>query len=217
MEKGKNEEKYRLYLARLERRMYKVSANNIRACFVKQRNVEKMEVEGREVEQEIKEDADEVEQGAKVDIVEVDKEVEALEEEKKIAEKKREGKASSGKNTNEIFLNEQELGYWLEKRSLDTGLNAVSIAKKIKELKDARDVPKKTLKRKQDNMKAVQKLRKEKKVVGERLREEHPELAKALKVWMVLEMIMAMIMMMNLMIFDLIFFKGESRPWEAKD
>ena len=67
-------------------------------------------------------------------------------------------------------------------------MNAVSIAKKIKQLKDQRDVLKKTLKRKQDNMKAVQKLRKEKKVVGERLREEHPELAKALKVWMVLEM-----------------------------
>ena len=96
-------------------------------------------------------------------------------------------------------------------------MNAVSIAKKIKQLKDERDVLKKTLKRKQDNMKAVQKLRKEKKVVDERLREEHPELAKALKVWMVLEMIMAMIMVMNLMIFDLIFFKGESRPWEAQD
>ena len=61
-------------------------------------------------------------------------------------------------------------------------------------------------------MRAVQKLRKEKKVVGER-----PELAKALKVWMDLEMIMAMIMVMTLMIFDLIFFKGESRPWEAQD
>ena len=87
-------------------------------------------------------------------------------------------------------------------------MNAVSIE---------RDVLKKTLKRKQDNMKAVQKLRKKKKVVGERLREEYPELAKALKVWMVLEMIMAMIMVMTLMIFDLIFLKGESRPWEAQD
>ena len=44
---------------------------------------------------------------------------------------------------------------------------------KIKQLKDERDVLKKTLKRKQDNMKAVQKLRKEKKVVGERLTSRH--------------------------------------------
>ena len=54
-------------------------------------------------------------------------------------------------------------------------------------------------------------------MVSGRLREEHPELAKALKVWMVLEMIMAMIRVMTLMIFYLIFFKDESRPWEAKD
>ena len=61
LEKGKNEEKYRFFLARLERRVDKVSGNNIRACFVKQRSVEKMEVEVREEEQEMKED--EVEKG----------------------------------------------------------------------------------------------------------------------------------------------------------
>ena len=73
LEKGKNEEKYRLFLARLERRVDKVSGNNIRACFVKQRNVEKMEVEVREVEQEMKEDEVEVKQGDNVDIDEVEK------------------------------------------------------------------------------------------------------------------------------------------------
>ena len=164
-------------MARLERRVDKVSGNNIRACFVKQRSVEKMEVEVREEEQEMKEDEVEVKQGDNVDIDEVEKKAEAFEEEKKIAEKKEKEKPVQEKINKEIFLNEQELGYWLEKRSLDTGLNAVSIAKKIKDLKEERDVLKKTLKRKQDNMKAVQKLRKEKKVVGERLREEHPELA----------------------------------------
>ena len=56
LETAKNEEKYRLFLARLERRVDKVSGNNIRACFVKQRSVEKMEVEVREEEQEMKED-----------------------------------------------------------------------------------------------------------------------------------------------------------------
>ena len=66
LEKGKNEEKYRLFLARLERRVDKVSGNNIRACFVKQRNVEKMEVE-------MKEDEVEVKQGDNVDIDEVEK------------------------------------------------------------------------------------------------------------------------------------------------
>ena len=65
-------------MARLERRVDKVSGNNIRACFVKQRNVEKMEVEVREVEQELKEDVAQVEQGEKEDIVEVEKEAEAL-------------------------------------------------------------------------------------------------------------------------------------------
>ena len=85
MEKGKNEEKYRLFLARLERRVDKVSGNNIRACFVKQRNVEKMEVEVREEEQEMKEDEVEVKQGDNVDIDEVEKKAEAFEEEKKIA------------------------------------------------------------------------------------------------------------------------------------
>ena len=88
LEKGKNEEKYRLFLARLETSVDKVSGNNIRACFVKQRNVEKMEVEVREVEQELKEDVAQVEQGEKEDIVEVEKEADVLEEEKKITEKK---------------------------------------------------------------------------------------------------------------------------------
>ena len=78
LEKGKNEEKYRLFLARLERRVDKVSGNNIRACFVKQRSVEKMEVEVREEEQEMKEDEVEVKQGDYVDIDEVEKKVKHL-------------------------------------------------------------------------------------------------------------------------------------------
>ena len=96
LEKGKNEEKYRLFLARLERRVDKVSGNNIRACFVKQRNVEKMEVE-------MKEDEVEVKQGDNVDIDEVEKKAEAFEEEKKIAEKKRKKSQFKKKLTKRSF------------------------------------------------------------------------------------------------------------------
>ena len=56
-----------------------------------------------------------------------------------------------------IESKEKELAHLIEKRDLDQGQNAVSIAHRIKEVRQERDMLRKTLKRKQDNLKSVQK------------------------------------------------------------
>ena len=57
----------------------------------------------------------------------------------------------------EIESKEKELAHLIEKRDLDQGQNAVSIAHRIKEVRQERDMLRKTLKRKQDKLKSVQK------------------------------------------------------------
>ena len=57
----------------------------------------------------------------------------------------------------EMESKEKELAHLIEKRDLDQGQNAVSIAHRIKEVRQERDMLRKTLKRKQDNLKSVQK------------------------------------------------------------
>ena len=57
----------------------------------------------------------------------------------------------------EMESKEKELAHLIEQRDLDQDQNAVSIAHRIKEVRQERDMLRKTLKRKQDNLKSVQK------------------------------------------------------------
>ena len=63
----------------------------------------------------------------------------------------------------EIERKEKELPFLNEKRDLGQGQNAVSIANRIKEVRQERDMSRTVLKRKQDNQKSVQKMRRWKK------------------------------------------------------
>ena len=66
-------------------------------------------------------------------------------------------KPSQEKHLKEIENKDRELAFLIEKRDLDQGQNAVSIAHRIKEVRQERDMLRKTLKRKQDKLKSVQK------------------------------------------------------------
>ena len=198
LERGKVDSVYREYMARLDRKIEKNAQYNIKACFGRhispRKKGEKEEEEEREKEME--KEREKVKEREKEKEQEMQDEEERDEEVEKGVERggtKEREKPSQDKNTKEIESKEKELAFLIEKRDLDQGQNAVSIAHRIKEVRQERDLLRKTLKRKQDNLKSVQKMRKLKKDAEEQLQRDNPNLAKALKVMMMMMMMMMMI------------------------
>ena len=205
LERGKVDSVYREYMARLDRKIEKNAQYNIKACFGRYISPQEKGEKGEEKEREkdMEKEREKVKEREKEKEQEMQDEEERDEEVEKGVERggtKEREKPSQDKNTKEIESKEKELAFLIEKRDLDQGQNAVSIAHRIKEVRQERDLLRKTLKRKQDNLKSVQKMRKLKKDAEEQLQRDNPDLAKALKVMMMMMMMMMMMISVVAMI-----------------
>ena len=216
MEKGKNDSLYKEYMAGLDRKIERNSRNNIKACFARH-PLSREEFEAKEKEKEkVREKIEEFEEKAKgkekrdmKEDEESDEEVKGVEEGGEEGVEGDEGEGTKGrekpvqdKNMREIESKEKELAFLIEKRDLDQGQHAVSIANRIKEVRQERDMLRKVLKRKQDNLKSVHKMRQWKREAQEKLHRDHPNLAKEMKVMiMMVKMVsLSLIMVMMMMI-----------------
>ena len=103
----------------------------------------------------------------------------------------------------EIESKEKELAFFIEKRDLDQGQHAVIIANQIKEVRQERDLLRKVLKRKQDDLKSVQKMRRWKKEAQEQLHRDHPNLPKETKV-MIMTVKFVISILINVMMMTMI-------------
>ena len=223
LEKGKSDSLYKEYMAGLDRKIERNSRNNIKACFARH-PLSREEFEAKEKEK-VREKMEEFqekgrreggeggeggkEKGDMQEDKESDEEVKGVEEGGEEGVEGGEGEGTKGrekpvqeKSMREIESKEKELAFLIEKRDLDQGQHAVSIANRIKEVRQERDMLRKVLKRKQDNLKSVHKMRQFKREAQEKLHRDHPNLAKEMKVMiMTLKMVsLTLIMVIMMMI-----------------